>query len=153
MYEKNLSKIRYGIMQVSLRIYFILCFLSGKHQNIFYFSLPASMDLHKVRYRYYVFMRLFNYSEFQVQDTGYRGLLVSHRFTYDVHCYVFFLFSLLLFMGVLTTCHHVMSSVTIGSELQKQVDNLNLENEKTRKTLVTLVEAVSLTKIFVFILQ
>ena len=63
-------------------------------------------------------------------------------------------------MGVLTTCRHVMSSVTIGSdcddkitELQKQVDNLNLENENTRKTLITLVDAVSLTKIFVFILQ
>ena len=63
-------------------------------------------------------------------------------------------------MGVLTTCHHVVSSVTIGSdgddkitELQKQVDNFNLENEKTRNTLVTLVDAVSLTKIFVFILQ
>ena len=63
-------------------------------------------------------------------------------------------------MGVLTTCHHVVSSVTVGSdcddkitELQKQVDNLNLENEKTRNTLITLVEAVSLTKIFVFILQ
>ena len=63
-------------------------------------------------------------------------------------------------MGVLTMCHHVVSAVIISSEcddniteLQKQVDNLNLENKKTRKTLVTLVDAVSLTKIFVFILQ
>mgnify|MGYP001794552318 CR=1 FL=1 len=54
----------------------------------------------------------------------------------------------------------MVSSVTISSdcgdkitELQKQVDNLNLENEKTRKTLVTLVDAVSLAKIFVFILK
>ena len=63
-------------------------------------------------------------------------------------------------MGVLTMCHHVVSSAIISSEcddniteLQKQVDNLNLENKKTRKTLVTLVGAVSLAKIFVFILQ